>query len=73
MGARKVDIVSAHRRAEPTDRCYATATTGLVDAGNWAVSASWDVPADAVSGIYFAKITRLDGTAGENHNPVHRS
>src|SRR5207253_1346128 len=27
--------------------------TGLVDAGNWAVSASWAVPASATSGIYF--------------------
>ena len=32
------------------------AATGLIDCGNWAVSASWTVPADAVSGIYFAKL-----------------
>ena len=30
--------------------------TGLVDCGNWGVSASWTVPVDAVSGIYFAKL-----------------
>ena len=41
-------------------------TTKLVDAGNWSVSASWDIPADAVSGVYYAKMTRLDGTGGEN-------
>ena len=35
-------------------------TTGLIDCGNWAVSASWAVPADAVSGIYFAKLVRDD-------------
>src|SRR5215470_9622692 len=35
-------------------------TTGLVDAGNWAVSASWAVPANAVSGIYMARLTRDD-------------
>ena len=28
---------------------------------------SWAVPADAVSGIYFAKLVREDGTAGASH------
>nr|WP_051048779.1 N,N-dimethylformamidase beta subunit family domain-containing protein [Rhodopseudomonas sp. B29] len=42
--------------------------TKLVDAGNWAVSASWDIPADATSGIYFAELTRLD-TGGQNIIP----
>src|SRR5690349_19097561 len=32
--------------------CLTDATTGLVDCGNWNVSASWQVPADAVSGIH---------------------
>ncbi|MCI0682547.1 MAG: Ig-like domain-containing protein [Gemmataceae bacterium] len=36
------------------------AATGLVDAGNWSVSASWAVPADATSGLYFARPTRED-------------
>lgn len=36
------------------------ATTGLVDCGNWAVSASWPVPANAVSGVYQANFIRLD-------------
>ncbi len=43
------------------------ATTGLVDAGNWSVSATWDMPADAVSGVYIAKLVRNDG--GANHIP----
>src|SRR5206468_3832686 len=34
--------------------------TGLVDAGSWNVSASWAVPATAVSGLYFARLTRED-------------
>lgn len=34
--------------------------SGLVDCGNWAVSASWTVPANAVSGIYYALLERLD-------------
>lgn len=33
---------------------------GLVDAGNWSVSDTWEVPADAVSGVYLARIQRLD-------------
>lgn len=37
--------------------------TGLVDAGNWAVSASWAVPAAATSGLYFARVAR-DDTGG---------
>jgi len=35
-------------------------STGLVDCGNWAVSASWTVPSTATSGIYFAKLVRTD-------------
>jgi hypothetical protein len=42
------------------------AATGLIDCGNWAESASWAVPADAVSGIHFARLVREDGTAGAN-------
>ncbi|MCB8819390.1 DUF4082 domain-containing protein [Microvirga rosea] len=42
---------------------------GLIDCGNWSVSASWEVPDDAVSGVYFAKLVREDGTAGENLIP----
>ncbi len=33
---------------------------GLVDAGNWLVSDSWDVPPEAVSGVYLARVQRLD-------------
>ena len=44
----------------------AATTTGLVDCGNWTVSASWAVPTTATSGIYFAKATR-DDTGGASH------
>lgn len=43
--------------------------TRLVDAGNWNVTASWAIPEDAVSGVYFAKLTRFDGSGGENMIP----
>jgi methionine-rich copper-binding protein CopC len=36
--------------------CLSQASTGLVDCGNWTQTASWAVPASAVSGIYFAKV-----------------
>src|SRR5580693_7284904 len=36
--------------------CNTNTTTGLVDCGNWGVSATWNVPATAVSGVYFAHI-----------------
>ena len=37
-----------------------TAPTGLIDCGNWAVSASWTVPTTAVSGLYLAHLVRDD-------------
>lgn len=40
--------------------------TGLVDCGNWAESASWNVPASAVSGVYIARLIRTD-TGGASH------
>ena len=68
LGARKVDTIT-HTGLQTQPDPLVDPTTGLVDAGNWSVSATWDVPADAVSGVYIAKLTRLDGTAGENQIP----
>ena len=36
-------------------------STGLVDCGDWQVSASWAVPTTAVSGVYIADLIRGDG------------
>ncbi|WP_299363849.1 N,N-dimethylformamidase beta subunit family domain-containing protein [uncultured Paracoccus sp.] len=36
---------------------------GLVDAGNWSLSASWQTPETAVSGVYLAKLVRDDNGA----------
>jgi hypothetical protein len=41
-------------------------TTGLVDCGAWQVTATWQMPADATSGIYFARLVRED-TGGASH------
>ncbi len=40
-----------------------TDSRGLVDAGNWSIGATWTTPADAVSGIYLAKLVRADNGA----------
>jgi hypothetical protein len=66
-GARKVAAVSPSAtlpQSQPS--CLADASTGLVDCGNWAVSATWRVPVNAVSGVYVAKLTR-DDTGGASH------
>ena len=61
LGARKVATI------EPTatlpqnqPSCLVAASTGLVDCGNWGLSATWTAPLTAVSGIYFAKLVRED-------------
>ena len=67
MGARKVDTVLPSAALPQTQpNCLSNAATGLIDCGNWTVSASWVVPANSVSGIYFAMLTRND-TGGPSH------
>ncbi|GGM89966.1 hypothetical protein GCM10010967_23560 [Dyadobacter beijingensis] len=51
-------------QTQPT--CLTDPATGLVDCGNWAQSASWQIPGDAVSGIYIAKLVR-----GDNQGASH--
>ena len=67
LGARKIATVTpsaALPQQQPA--CISEAATGLVDCGNWAESASFDVPATAVSGVYIGKLVRPD-TGGESH------
>jgi Domain of unknown function (DUF4082)/Concanavalin A-like lectin/glucanases superfamily/Fibronectin type III domain/Viral BACON domain/Bacterial Ig domain len=42
--------------------CLTDSATGLIDCGNWAVSASWTVPATSVSGLYIARLVRDDNS-----------
>ena len=42
-----------------------TAKAPLFDCGNWAVSASWEAPTDATSGIYFARLIREEPLEGD--------
>jgi hypothetical protein len=66
-GARKVVTLQVSQaQTQPNCLTNIAAGTGLIDCGNWAESASWAVPADAVSGIYFAKLVRTD-TGGASH------
>ena len=67
MGARKVATVPDSVTVTQNQlNCLTNATTGLIDCGNWAVSASWAVPASATSGIYFARAVRTS-TGGASH------
>ncbi len=67
-GARKVDTVQPSASLPQTQPgCKTESSTGLVDCGNWSESASWAVPADAVSGIYFAKLQREDKASEGSH------
>ena len=65
LGARRISTIDALAgHAQPP--CLTEEQTGLIDCGNWSVSATWTVPAAAVSGIYFAKAIRED-TGGASH------
>ena len=46
--------------------CLTNGSTGLIDCGNWTETAAWSVPSTAVSGVYIAKLTRVD-TGGASH------
>ncbi|MER6029962.1 DUF4082 domain-containing protein [Streptomyces sp. NPDC001851] len=41
--------------------CTSKSSTGLVDCGNWPVTATWTVPGNAVSGLYIANLSQTDG------------
>jgi N,N-dimethylformamidase beta subunit-like protein/uncharacterized protein DUF4082/Big-like domain-containing protein/purple acid phosphatase-like protein len=68
-GARKVATVQPSALNQFQPDCLSQASTGLVDCGNWTVSASWAVPGDAVSGVYIAHLVREDLFQGESHIP----
>ena len=67
LGARKVATVTPSATLPQVQpNCLVDSSTGLVDCGNWAVSASWVVPTNATSGIYIARLVRSD-TSGASH------
>ncbi|GAA4229771.1 hypothetical protein GCM10023075_37960 [Streptosporangium album] len=65
MGARLITTIEPSAALPQTQpACLGDTTTGLIDCGNWGVSASWAVPNDAVSGVYVANMIREDGVSG---------
>jgi hypothetical protein len=67
MGARLITTLQPSATLPQTQPdCLSDSASGLLDCGNWATSASWQVPASAVSGIYFAHLIRAD-TSGDSH------
>lgn len=66
-GARRIasmTVPGALAQSQPD--CRTDIKTGLVDCGNWRVSASWTVPADVTPGVYVARLVRGD-TRGASH------
>jgi hypothetical protein len=65
MGARRVGTIKPSTQLpQQQPECLTDGETRLYDCGNWAVSASWNVPADAVSGVYIARLVREDDEPG---------
>jgi hypothetical protein len=67
MGARKLTVISPSvslPQAQPA--CLFDNATALIDCGNWSPSASWQIPANATPGVYFAHLIRQD-TGGDSH------
>ncbi|MCY4452190.1 MAG: hypothetical protein OXC01_09595 [Immundisolibacterales bacterium] len=61
LGARLVDtVVPSVPLPQLQPEGVRDPATRLYDCGNWAVSAAWTAPDDAVSGIYFARLVRKD-------------
>ena len=61
LGARLVDrILPSVPLPQAQPEGLRDPETYLYDCGNWAVSASWEAPADATSGIYFARLVCQD-------------
>jgi hypothetical protein len=60
-GARKIaSVTPSASLPQHQPACITDEQTDLYDCGNWSVSASWTVPSTAVSGVYFANLTRTD-------------
>ncbi|HEX5927676.1 MAG TPA: N,N-dimethylformamidase beta subunit family domain-containing protein [Baekduia sp.] len=66
-GARRVDRIEMTGPSNAGAGCMLNGYPGLVDCDNWNESATWTIPSDAVSGIYFAHLVGEAGTSGESH------
>ncbi|MCI4677062.1 DUF4082 domain-containing protein [Rhodoblastus acidophilus] len=57
-GARLVTTINHSGGVIAQPAALTDPSTGLVDAGNWSVTDSWNVPTTAVSGVYIANVTQ---------------
>ncbi|MDJ0317145.1 DUF4082 domain-containing protein [Arthrobacter antibioticus] len=61
LGARKITTINPSAALPQTQpQCLSDVSTQLYDCGTWGLSASWAVPANAVSGVYIALLKRKD-------------
>lgn len=66
-GARRIATVTPSASLPQSQpQCITDTATELYDCGTWGVSASWNVPSSAVSGVYLARLRRAD-TGGVSH------
>jgi N,N-dimethylformamidase beta subunit-like protein len=59
-GARLIETIQPSVALPQAQPLCITAPQRLVDCGSWKTSASWRVPANAVSGVYVARLVRED-------------
>ncbi len=65
-GARRIaTVVPSASLPQLQPACITDVTTELYDCGNWAVSASWNIPTTAVSGVYIA-VLRIPSTGEQS-------
>ena len=75
-GARLMDSVDPDIAvSQQQDACVSDSATEIYDCGTWDVSASWQVPSTAVSGVYIARLYKpgVDGGRSEAGLPRSRS
>jgi hypothetical protein len=66
-GARLMTHLGAPTGPTTQPACQTFSDTGLIDCGNWSVSASWAVPSTAVSGVYIAHLVNNSNANIESH------
>jgi hypothetical protein len=66
-GARKLEDDIVPTSVSSQSACMQEGTMGLIDCGNWSVSASWTVPTTAVSGVYIAHLVDDSTPSIESH------
>jgi hypothetical protein len=71
-GARKIvsDMLPTAKLPQTQPGCLTDSSNGLIDCGNWSVSAQWTVPSNAVSGLYIAHLVRDDGSAAGEDSQI---